>query len=181
LVVMTLRWAGHLSEADRSAEAVPLLREAAAQIDTLIAKDPKNRRYRYLRQNNRGQLANTLVDLKRWQEADDTFTEQERYLAEALAEAPEDAVILENQVGLFCYRAMAEWHLGKTGQAHEQVRRGLELAASLIRKDPSMERYLSALPDLRRQAKEYGVSDPTLDGRTAASMKAFQIPSNKLP
>jgi tetratricopeptide (TPR) repeat protein len=166
LVVMAQRWAGHLSEAERSEEAIPLLQEAAARIDFLIAKDPKNRRYRYLRQNNRGLLASTYADLKRWQEADDTFAQQERYLAEALADAPGDAVTLENQVELYCYRAMTQWRMGKTAQAREQVRRGLELAASLMRKDPSMENYLSALPDLRRQAKEYGLSDPTPGPRT---------------
>lgn len=168
-IVMTQRLAIHLDHANRASEAIPLTKEAQLKIFHLIQMNPKDARNRYLRADNRLLTAEMLADLHRWKDADETLTEAETYLEDALKGSPNDGVVLEDKIALINDQVTVARQRQDQARARERCSAGLDLASQLIRQDPAMASYLTSLPDLQQQAKQLGIPDITATLKTKAN------------
>jgi len=141
-----------LHDNHRSAEALPFIREAGAAIQGLVQVDPRNNRYSYLQVNNREVLAQVLIELHRFAEAEAVLTEGERQVNTLLKEAPDNFYAAENKVSLLSHEVELAEMVGQLDRARERCRAGLEVAAALMQKDRSLETHIGSLGDLRRRA-----------------------------
>jgi hypothetical protein len=161
LVVATERLGRQLDFSGRNAEAEFYIREEGIDIEALIRRDPQNRRYLQMQFINHAILGEMLIDHRRWDEAGTTLMGAEHEISEVLAHEPADSIALQAKVWVLANRAGVFQHAGNLPEARRLCRAALEVAAPLIRRDPTIERSIGVMEGTRRLARELGVLDPT--------------------
>ena len=166
---LAARLAGQLRKAGRMNEAVQVYRESGETIDRMIAADPRNLRNRRMQATNRALMGEVLIDAGRWNEASAPLAEAENTIGQLLLEDPGNAIMLDLQLSTFTLQVVVLRHQGRVAEARERCTLGLDVAITLLRRDPSIEPSIDDLPKLRKQAHELGVADPTQTGASAQS------------
>jgi len=160
--VMTSRLANRLNNTNRAEESLAAERQALALIDQMLAVDPDNRRFLYLRGNGCHIAAVGLMHLQRWREARQVLVEGQGFIKRSLAKDPQDVAVLQSDNALLVFLARTERNLGNIEVARERCREAMASAENLIRKHQNAKFPVSYIDDLRSEAKLLGVPDTTL-------------------
>ena len=160
--VMTSRLANRLNNTDRAEAALAAERQALALIDQMLAVDPDNRRYLYLRGNGAHIAAASLMKAQRWREARQVLIEGQRFIKRSLAKDSEDMGVLQSDNVLLVHLTRTERNLGNMEAARERCREAMASAENLFRKNKNAKFPVSYIDDLRSEAKLLGVPDTTL-------------------
>jgi hypothetical protein len=161
-VVMTSRLANRLIGGDRVIESLEVARQSLALIDQMLALDPDNRRFLYLRGNGALIAGNSLIKAQRWREARETLIEGQRFIKRSLAKDPEDVLVLQSDNILLVHLTRTERNLGNMEAARERCREAMASAVNLIRKNKNAKKPVGYIDTLRSEAKLLGVPDTTL-------------------
>jgi tetratricopeptide (TPR) repeat protein/tRNA A-37 threonylcarbamoyl transferase component Bud32 len=165
--VLGTRYANRLSENGRMSEAVPLLQEAAGDIDELIKLDPDDFRNYWLRFNNRLNLGYTLMQLNRWRDASEVLKEGEEYGRQTLEKRPDDIQVNNSAVGILMCRVKTERMLGHKDEARRLCQRALAAASDQMIRNSQDKNPVSNIELLREEARLLGVPDTTLKLQTS--------------
>lgn len=160
--VVTTRYANRISQQQgRGADALPLLREAGAMIDQLVAADPADHRYQSIRCNNRLNVGYTLMNLNRWKDAAPVLDEGERHAEQVMQKWPDDLITANTRIGLLMCQVQTERKLGHLDAARERCRTAFQAAADLTIKNKEAKTPVENMQMLREEARILGVPDIT--------------------
>jgi eukaryotic-like serine/threonine-protein kinase len=159
--VMTSRLANRLNNTDRAEESLAAELQALALIDQMLAMDPDNRRFLYLRANGAHIAGVSLIKAQHWREARQRLIEGQHFIKRALAKDPEDVSVLQSENVLLVFLARTERNLGNMEAARERCREAMASAENLFRKNKNAKFPVSYIDDLRSEAKLLGVRDTT--------------------
>jgi tetratricopeptide (TPR) repeat protein len=159
--VMTSRLANRLTNTNRVEESLAAERQALALIDQMLAVDPDNRRFLYLRGNGAHIAGTSLIKAQRWREARQVLIEGQRFIKRALAKDSEDMGVLQSDNVLLVHLTRTERNLGNMEAARERCREAMASAENLFRKNKNAKFPVSYIDDLRSEAKLLGVPDTT--------------------
>jgi tetratricopeptide (TPR) repeat protein len=151
-----------LEQQGRQGEALALIPEATATIDQLLQHDPKNLHYRINKLEYGSLLGRLLTGVGREAEAASALAETQRFGDELARELPNDVMVNRDRLSVLRDQIVLERKMGRVDQARERCRAALELARTVLKENPAMERYLSNVSQLRQQARELGIPDSTL-------------------
>jgi eukaryotic-like serine/threonine-protein kinase len=160
--VTATKLAMELNTNQRGSDAIAMVREAGAAIDRLLKDEPKRHRYRYLAGNNRLLLGDLYIDLNQLADASEALRDAARRLDEVIKDEPDDFYTVESKVSALADQVIVEHRLGNVAHARVLCQQALDLAASLIRKDPAVRDSITATSKLRRESKALGLSDSYL-------------------
>jgi hypothetical protein len=158
---MTSRLANRLNNTSRGEESLAVERQALALIDQMLALDPDNRRYLYLRANGAHIAGISLIKLQRWREARQVLVEGRVFVKRCLAKDSENMPVLQSDNALLVQLTRAERNLGNMEAAREGCREAMASAENLFRKNKNAKFPVSYIDDLRTEAKLLGVPDKT--------------------
>jgi tetratricopeptide (TPR) repeat protein len=160
--VTATKLAMELNTNQRGSDAIAMVREAGAAIDRLLKDEPKRHRYRYLAANNRLIQGDLYIDLNQLADASEALRDAARRLDEVIKDEPDDFYTVESKVSALADQVIVEHRLGNVARARVLCQQALDLAASLIRKDPAVRDSITATSKLRRESKALGLSDSYL-------------------
>jgi hypothetical protein len=160
--VMTTRLANRLNNTTRVEESQAVERQALALIDQMLAVDPDNRRFLYLRANGGLILGYSLMKGARWREAREALLQGEGFSKRALAKDPGDVRVLQTNNGLLMMLTRTERNLGNVERARDRCREALLSAENLIQKNKNAKNPAAMIEVLHSEAKLLGVPDTTL-------------------
>jgi tetratricopeptide (TPR) repeat protein len=160
--VMTSRLANRLTNTPRVEQALAAERQALGLIDQMLAIEPENRRYLYLRANGAQIAGHCLMNAERWREAREMLVEGQRFIKRSLAKDADDVGVLQTNNGLLTYLTRTERKLGNLGQARERCREAITSAENLIRKNKNAKSPVATIDTLHEEAKLLGIPDTTL-------------------
>jgi hypothetical protein len=143
-------------------ESLAAERQSLGLIDQMLAIDPDNRRFLYLRANGGQIAAYSLMKAERWREAQESLIEGEHFIKRSLAKDPEDVGVLQTNTGLLIFFTRTERKLGNMERARERCREAMASAENLIRKNKNAKTPVSMIEILHSEAKLLGVPDTTL-------------------
>jgi len=166
--VLATRLAVALNAAGRRAEALTYLRQASDIVDSMIRRDPEDKRAHRLRLNYGAQLGEMLMEDAQWEESARVLAAVESQIEQFLRTDAGDMVALDLQVSMLTDQAIVLRHQGRADEARALCRSALSVAAGLIRRDPAIEASLGDLAKLRQQARQLGVPDTTVTSRDGA-------------
>jgi tetratricopeptide (TPR) repeat protein len=157
--VMTSRLANRLNNTTRAEESLAVERQALALIDQMLAIDPDNRRFLYLRANGAHIAGISLIQAQRWREARQMLIEGQGFIKRSLAKDSEDLAVLQSDNVLLVHLTRTERNLGNMEAARERCREAMASAENLFRKNKNARFPVSYIDDLRTEAKLLGVPD----------------------
>jgi tetratricopeptide (TPR) repeat protein len=161
-LVMRSRLALQLQLVHRYTEALALFRKSGTEIQRLIALEPANRRFHYLRINNLAAVGDLLVEIAQWQQADRVLAEAEQAVDRMREDAPHDEALFETDLDILTNRSKVALQFGQAEVATARCRHALTLAADAIRQDPAQAQAIAGIGELRRLARRLNLADPTL-------------------
>ena len=167
--VVTHRYANQLALADKPAEALPLLQEAAGVLATISARSPDDHRTLSLRVENLLGQSGYLIDMKRWPEAAAAVAQARPLMDRCEAGWPDDQTTLNDRITMLARETAIAFDTGKIAEARASCEKGLAAAVRLIRMAKDESNPVSLLPDLRLFARKLGVPDPTMAKETASA------------
>ena len=159
--VMTSRLANRLNNTTRAEESLAVELKALALIDQMLAIDPDNRRFLYLRANGAHIAGISLIKAQRWREARQVLIEGQRFIKRSLAKDSESVPVLQSENALLVQLTRTERNLGNIEAARERCREAMASAENLFRKSKNAKFPVSYIDDLRSEAKLLGVPDTT--------------------
>lgn len=160
--VMTSRLANRLNNTTRVEEALVAERQALGLIDQMLAIDPDNRRFLYLRANGAQIAGHSLMKAERWREARETLIDGQRFIKRSMAKDPDDVGVLQTNNGLLIYLTRTERNLGNMERARERCREAMASSENLIRKNKNAKDPVAMIGILHEEAKSLGIKDTTL-------------------
>jgi tetratricopeptide (TPR) repeat protein len=155
--VMTSRLANETSREHHDNAAVPLLNEAKAIIDQLLASEPGNARYIYLLSVNRTAAGRLLMNLGRWPEAAPVLAEAEQSIGTVLACRPQDLSAISVKATILLNQTIDERHLGHLDEARRRCTLALKTARDLAAKNKDAQTPFDDMTELRREARALSV------------------------
>ncbi|HLK69184.1 MAG TPA: protein kinase [Bryobacteraceae bacterium] len=161
-VVMTARLANRLKDIDHVDESLAVERQSLALIDQMLAVDPNNRRFLYLRANGCMIAGSILMKAERWREAREVLTEGEGFVKRSLAKDPEDVGVMQSGNILLICLTRTERNLGNMERARERCREAMVSSEKLIRMNKNAREPVAMIDILHSEAKLLGVLDTTL-------------------
>jgi eukaryotic-like serine/threonine-protein kinase len=160
--VMTSRLANRLNNTTRMEESLAVEWQALGLIDQMLAVDPDNRRFLYLRANGGLIFGYSLAKAARWREAREALSEGEGFSKRSLAKDPEDVRVLQTNNGLLMLLTRTERNLGNLERARERCREAMTSTENLIRKNKNAKNPVAMIEVLHSEAKLLGVADTAL-------------------
>jgi len=167
--VVTHRYANQLAFADKPAEALPLLQEAAGVLATISARSPDDHRTLSLRVENLLGQSGYLIDMKRWPEAAAAVAQAGPLMDRCEAGWPDDQTTLDDRITMLAHETAIAFYTGKTAEARASCEKALAAAVRLIRMAKDEANPVSLLADLRLFARKLGLPDPTATKPTASA------------
>jgi hypothetical protein len=128
----------------------------------MLAVDPDNRRFLYLRANGGLIFGYSLAKAARWREAREALSEGEGFSKRSLAKDPEDVRVLQTNNGLLMLLTRTERNLGNLERARERCREAMTSTENLIRKNKNAKNPVAMIEVLHSEAKLLGVADTAL-------------------
>ena len=150
-------------EANGQPEAALALRKEGEQLLTrLVEADPTDQRALSMQVGNLIEEAGLLNQLKRWRESETALATANQAMVRIEAKWPDDNSTLDDRISLLARQTHLASQTGNVALAREYCRRAFLVAQRLIAKAKDEKDPVSMLADLREDARQLHVVDPTV-------------------
>ncbi len=179
--VQTMRLGIALNRAGRQSEAERVVGEAVSIDNALVKRDPTNRRFHRKQLNTRALLGEMLMEHAKWKDATETLASAASLADTYLRDDPQNRIALDLKASVLTDQALIQLHFGRLAEARDHCRQALEIAAALIRRDPSIEQAMGDLDKARRLAHDLRIPDPSVAAGAPSPAAAAQSLTARAP